>query len=304
MAFDDRTLDEAAGWAVRTGDPSFGDWDGFTQWLESDPAHALAYDLVTAKASDAADLLAGEPQAANDDAPVFTPRRRWLGGAISLALIGVAAVTLWPRGGTYVVETAPGETRLIALGEGDEITLGGGSSITLDKGNLRFAELERGQALFSVRHDPSKPFRVEVGEEQLIDIGTVFDVRFTGRATTVAVAKGAVVFNPTKQNVQIDPGHFLSSAEGSDEYELGAVAASQVGEWRDGRLTFQNATLADVADDLSRATGMRFAASGASGRRVSGSLLVAPVRTDPGSVGALLGVNVRKNGSGWMLEAS
>ncbi|MBS1240319.1 MAG: fec operon regulator FecR [Proteobacteria bacterium] len=304
MALDDRILDQATAWAARMGDPSFDDWDGFTLWLEGDPAHSRAYDLVMAGAAEAAEALAGGLQAANDDVPERPTRRRFVAGALTLVLVAAAAFGLWQfRGGTYTVETAPGETRLIALSDGDEITLGGGTSVTLDRSDTRFAQLEQGQALFAIRHDAQHPFRVEVGEDELVDLGTVFDVRYSGKLTTVAVAEGAVAFNPAQQNVRIDPGHFLSSEEGSREYELGEIPGSDIGGWRTGRLSFQQATLAAVADDLSRATGMRFSvAPGASKRRVSGSLLVDPVRADPASVGALLGVKVRKSDEGWVLE--
>ncbi|WEK47778.1 MAG: FecR domain-containing protein [Candidatus Andeanibacterium colombiense] len=305
MPLEDRILDEAAAWAARTGDPSFADWEGFTAWLERDPAHARAYDFVMAGADDAAAALAEEPRAANDDTPARSGTgRRWAIGALTAALVGMAAFgALQLRGGTYSVETAAGETRVIALGGGSSVTLGGGSTITLDHDDPRFARLDKGQALFSVRHDAANPFHVDAGEDRLVDIGTVFDVRFDGMLTTVAVAEGAVSFNPAQQNVRIDPGKFVSSAEGSREYELGNIAASEVGAWRTGRLSFQQATLGAVADDLTRATGTSFSTStGAARRRVSGSLLVDPVKADPGSVGPLLGVRVRKSADGWMLE--
>lgn len=39
-------LTEAARlWAIRVADPGFDDWDGLTNWLESDPAHLAAYEL-------------------------------------------------------------------------------------------------------------------------------------------------------------------------------------------------------------------------------------------------------------------
>ena len=41
MAHDARIEEQAAAWAVRTGDPAFEDWEGFTLWLERDPAHVL-----------------------------------------------------------------------------------------------------------------------------------------------------------------------------------------------------------------------------------------------------------------------
>ncbi|MBO9498040.1 MAG: FecR domain-containing protein [Novosphingobium sp.] len=300
---DHRLLDEAAAWAARAGDPSFADWDGFTAWLEADAAHARAYDVVAARAQDAADALAAEPHPANDDAPV-RGNRRWLRGALAAALVGIAAVgVLQFRGGTYTIETAPGETRTIALDNGSTIALGGGSTLTLDRRDPRFARLDKGQALFAIRHDAANPFHVDAGEDRLVDIGTVFDVRFDGAMTTVAVAEGAVSFNPGQQNVRIAPGKIVSSAQGSHEYELGDIQPSEVGAWRTGRLSFQQATLGSIADDLTRATGRTFeAAPGAAQRRISGSLLVDPVKADPASVGPLLGVRVERSGDGWTLE--
>ncbi|KPL66937.1 hypothetical protein SZ64_01800 [Erythrobacter sp. SG61-1L] len=311
MAFDDRILDQAAAWAARAADPSFEDWEGFTAWLEADPAHSEAYDLVTAAAADAADALRAAPALApahvpaNDDDGSRLTRRRWIGGALAASLAALGAFGLWQsQGGTYVVETAPGETRMIALEDGTSVLLAGGSRIELSRRDARFAELEAGQALFTVRHDEANPFRVDVGSDEFVDLGTVFDVKVNGAVTTVAVSEGAVAFNPRKQNVRIDPGHVLTSDTGSARYTLGTIATAQVGEWRDGRLTFQNETLGTVAQDLGRATGLAIsAAPGAAQRRVSGSLLIEPVRNDPASLGPLLGVGVSKAGEGWVIGA-
>ncbi|WP_336980515.1 FecR family protein [Altererythrobacter fulvus] len=313
MAFDDRILDQAAAWAARAADPSFEDWEGFTAWLEADPAHSEAYDLVTAAVADAADALQTAPTLAadvaqtpaNDDDGPRVLRRRWIGGALAASLAALGAVGLWQaQNGTYVVETAPGETRMIALEDGTSVMLAGGSRIELDHGDARFAELEAGQALFTVRHDEANPFRVDVGEDEFVDLGTVFDVKLNGSVTTVAVSEGAVAFNPRKQNVRIDPGHVLTADAASARYTLGTIATAQVGEWRDGRLTFQNETLGAVAQDLGRATGLAItAAPGAAQRRVSGSLLIEPVRNDPASLGPLLGVGVSKADEGWVIGA-
>lgn len=311
MALDESILEQAARWAVRTGDPAFEDWEDFTLWLEADPRHAQAYDIVCTSVGDAAVELAAEPQGANDDdrdegsqIVRLTTRRRWFGGAIAASLAAVFAFGFFQmQDGTYVVETEAGETRLVDLPDGGQIALGGGTRLTLDGEDPRFAELERGQALFTITHDEARPFRVNVGEDELVDLGTVFDVRHDGRETTVAVSEGLVSFNPNGPNIRIDPGKALTSAQGSAEYRLFDVPLGQVGEWRQGRLTFQNATLAAVADDLTRATGIPFsAAAGAAARRVSGSVLVAPVKADPRGVGQLLGVAVRQSGKGWVIE--
>lgn len=315
MALDDQILEQAAAWAVRTGDPAFEDWEDFTLWLEGDAAHADAYALVTARVADAVDALPPapvEPQyiAHNDDEPSGLTRRRWFGGAIAAVLTLTVGIGLWQQGsGPYEVETAPGETQIIKLADGGSITVSGGSRIVLDrKNNPTFATLEDGQALFTIRHDDDTPFRVAVGENELVDIGTVFDVRFSEGLTSVAVSEGAVMFNPRTQNVRVDPGYRLSSEKGSNAYSMSALPLEQVGEWSQGRLTFQDATLGSVASDLSRATGVPFqVAAGASRRRVSGSLLTEPVRADPASVGALLGVAVRQqennNAAAWVIGA-
>src|SRR5688500_9141377 len=128
MAHDQALRDQATAWAVRTGDPAFDDWDGFTAWLEQDPAHARAYDGVIAAVGEAAEALPPVPEAGNDDEPVRPTRRRWIGGVLSVVLLGVAGLGAWQlRGDTYAVETAPGEVRFIALEDGGEIALAGGS---------------------------------------------------------------------------------------------------------------------------------------------------------------------------------
>ncbi len=309
MALDDRIREEAAAWAVRTGDPGFEDWDAFTTWLEEDPSHAVAYDRVMAAVDAAAVEMASAPQAGNDNIPAdhepvaSPPRRRFLAGAVAAALVGVAVLSVWDlRSSNYVVETAPGETQLVELEGGAHIALSGDTRIVLDRSDQRFASLERGQALFTVDHDPGSPFRVAVGENMLLDVGTVFDVRHTEDAMTVAVSEGEVLFNPGRQEVRILPGQQLTSAAGSDQYQLAQIPLAEVGEWREGRLTFRDATLLQVAADLSRATGTAFTASpGAAPRTVSGSLIIQSVEADPRSVGPLLDVTVSYRAGAWEL---
>jgi transmembrane sensor len=298
MALDETLRERAAAWAVRTSDTAFDDWDAFTEWLEEDPAHARAYDTVTSAVAEAAEALPEVPIAHNDEPA--EPRRRWMGGALAASLAALAALGLWQmRGGEYAVETAPGEVRVVALEGAGEITLAGGSRIILDRRDPRSASLEQGQALFTIDHDPSAPFRLTVGEDTLVDVGTVFDVEHTPEQMTVAVSEGAVVFNPACQNVHLAPGQMLTRRRGSAPI-VAEIPLTQVGEWSEGRLTFQDATLGEIAADLSRATGTPFIANPrAAEQALSGSLLVDTVRSDPRSLGALLGVPVRYNGEAW-----
>ncbi len=303
MLHDEMIRERALEWAVRTADPEFTDWETFTDWLDEDPAHSAAYDAVTAAVADAADVLVASPLAANDDVPDHTPqvRRRWLPGALAASLVLAAGLGLWQvRDERYSVQTRPGEVRTLTLADGGSVVLSGGTRLELDRKDARYARLESGQALFSIRHDDRNPFAVEVGEDRLVDAGTVFDVELDDGRMRVAVSEGLVLFNPGREDVKVAPGRML--ARHGDTYALSAVEPGQVGEWRAGRVTFDNAPLDVVAARLSRMTGVAFAAEG-SGGAFSGSILIAPLRKDPQSLGALLGTSIRSDGDRWIIAA-
>lgn len=303
MLHEETIREHALEWAVRTGDPEFTDWDAFTDWLDEDPAHGAAYDVVAAAVADATDAFVAAPLAANDDVPVPAPqvRRRWLPGTLAASLVLAVGFGLWQGGDDrYAIQTAPGEVRTVTLADGGSVVLSGGTRVELDHKDARYARLESGQALFSIRHDERNPFAVEVGEDRLVDAGTVFDVELNDGRMQVAVSEGLVLFNPGKEDVKVAPGHML--ARQGDTYALSAVSPEQVGEWRSGRVTFENATLDVVAARLSRMTGVAFATEG-SGGAFSGSILIAPLRKDPQSLGALLGTTIRRDGDRWIIAA-
>ncbi|PNU04461.1 iron dicitrate transport regulator FecR [Novosphingobium guangzhouense] len=309
MASDNVIRDEALGWTVRVGDPAFADWEAFTLWLEADPAHARAYDEVAASVADAAQLVVAVAPANDDlkpdEADEAPPRRRrpWLASAIAASLAVVAG--FWAFQGQqrdfYTVETALGETRRVTLDADTHIELAGGTAVRFDRKDKRYAQLDHGQALFTVRHDAAHPFEVTVGKERLVDIGTVFDVRHDAQGLSVAVSEGAVQFDPDGADVRVSPGEVLRRAAGAGEYTLTRLPAEQVGEWREGRLTFESASLEDVAAQLKRATGIEYVASPGGSGTVSGSILVAPLRKDPASLGALLGLSVRSENGHWVI---
>ena len=308
MVIDKTIREQALDWAVRTSDPEFGDWEAFTLWLERSPAHADAYDQVAAAAEDAAGLLQSAAPANDDWVPSDwvaseAPRpRRWIGGVLAIALVALVSLGLWRQmtPDLYTVETAPGEMQLVALGSGSQMRLAGGSRVVLDRDDPRFASLEHGRALFLVRHDEADPFVVTAGANRIVDVGTVFEVRLDAEAFGVAVSEGAVRFNPDGEDVHVAAGQALW--RGPDGYRLADIDPAQVGEWSEGRLTFDGETLAAVAQDLTRATGLRFAVDPASADRfVSGSILIDPVRDDPESLGPLLGLQVRSQSGTWII---
>ncbi|WP_285711630.1 FecR family protein [Erythrobacter oryzae] len=306
MTTDQPIRDAALAWAMATRAPDFADWDGFAAWLEADSAHAAAYDAVQYALEEADAVLAAfpEPEAApepaNDNPSGWLAGRRgWLGGAIAASLVVALTSVMWfAPGGETLYRTTPGKTRVIALADGSTVELGGGSTLALE--GERAARLEGGQALFTIRHDEANPFVLTAGGERLVDAGTVFDVRLAGETLDVAVAEGAVIVDPKGQAIRLDPGE-RAVREGG-RFRLADVDSEAVGEWRRGRISFDGASLAEIAAELTRATGTRFT-SADTATRLSGSIAMDAVRADPEALEPLLGVRITRSDDGWMIAA-
>lgn len=307
MQGDETTIrDEAALWAVRTGDTGFSDWEGFTSWLEADPAHAPAYDRAVAAVEDAAALLqppAQPPEAANDrdwETGSAPARRRWAMPALAAALAGLTAIGAWQlQPSEEHFATAPGEMRTIALGDGSRIELAGGSRIAVEG---RSARLEQGRALFLIRHDENAPFELVAGRDTLVDVGTTFDVSLGKDRLDVEVAEGAVIVNPATSKIRLGMGERATRM--GARWKRGSVSAGAVGGWREGRLDFREASLAEIADQLGRASGINFtAALGSSQKTLSGSVNIAELGKNPEALGPILGVAIRHQGDDWIISA-
>src|SRR3546814_4449588 len=136
---------EAAGWLIRQRDPAFADWDGFTDWLAADPAHAAAYDALASLDADLDALpVAEQPQIVWDAEPIRhrPSRRAWLGGALAAAIVGVIGVSSFGLfDDTQRIETLAGEHRSITLADGSKIEINGASTPLLADDRPRFARL-------------------------------------------------------------------------------------------------------------------------------------------------------------------
>jgi transmembrane sensor len=305
-------LDRAIAWRVRLRDGSEADWIAFTSWLEEAPSHATAYDAV-AEADDAFDTQPVPlPLAASNDrgvtsAPAYTARpRRWLAPFAAIAAILLVALFAWPmlnRGGGDAIVTAPGETRNVTLADGTQIALNGATRLKLDSANPRFANLETGEAAFTVVHDPAHPFTVKVGSETLRDLGTMFNVVRDGARIDVAVAQGAVLYEPDGVGIRLAAGRGLSRADAQSPVLLRDLDADMVGGWRNGRLAYRGAPLGVVAADLARTTGLTVEVDPALAQR----FFTGVIRVDSDrdalarTLTGVLDVHVARQGSRWQL---
>lgn len=300
-------LDEAVDWMLRTRDPAFRDWAGFTAWLEADAAHNTAYEAALDADDIAGDLTLAPPVVVAE--PVREPERsrRWplrlAGGATALAAGIAAAVVLLPSNDRYDVATAPGAQRVVRLADGTTVTLNGGTRMTFDRNDTRVAVLDSGEASFAVVHDAAHPFEVVSGGNRIRDVGTVFNVVRGGGVTEVAVAEGAVLYDPGRTNVRLTAGRTLRDPD-TGVSEIGDADPATIGAWRHGRLVYRAAPLGRVAADLSRMMGEKVTVSDGIARRdFSGMIMVRGVerRVVFARLAAIMDLGVEHDAGGWRL---
>ncbi|WP_422061179.1 FecR family protein [Sphingopyxis sp.] len=298
---------QAIDWIIRQRDPAFADWDGFTDWLAADAAHASIYDALAALDQDL-DALPPETRpsvAINPPEPLRPSRRGWFGGAIAAALV---AAILLPNLGLFAdasrIETAAGEHRTVELADGSKIEINGASVLTLDKDRPRFARLESGEAMFHVVHREKDPFVVEAGASRIVDLGTAFNVVRAGRQTSVAVSEGVVLYNPGRDKVRVAAGQAIDAGDNDARPpKVRAIDVANVGGWRTGLLVYSDAPLTVVAEDLKRTAGIEVSiAPEAAGQSFRGALIVDQDRgRTVADLAALSGMRAEKRGDGWVL---
>lgn len=307
---DSEIRDQAALWMARARDPRFSDWDALTDWLEADPAHNIAYEDAFA-GHDLAEVLGTASTAAP---AVVPPISRWhRPGMIGGGLVGTAAAAaaifalVVPSAplAEVAIATVPGEHRLIRLRDGTQIALNGGSRLVLDRSNGRTARLEQGEAMFSVVHDETRPFTVDAGGARMLDLGTRFNVMRTARGSEVAVAEGAVLYDPDGAAVRLGAGKMLRRSDRSQVVEVSQVDPGAVGAWRTGHFAYRDTPLWRVAEDMARATGRHIAVDpGVADRAFTGAIVVpANHAAFTNHLGAVLDVTVAQQGNGLYLKA-
>ena len=117
----------------------------------------------------------------------------------------------------------------------------------------RQATVVSGEALFDVAHDPTRPFTTAVGDEQVRDIGTVFNVRQDGDRLTVTVLSGLVEVTPRIGSAtRLGQGDELKRRVGLQDASLIKVDTQDIAGWRSGRLVYRDQPLSAVIADLNR----------------------------------------------------
>ncbi|WP_226456156.1 FecR family protein [Pseudomonas sp. AF03-9] len=259
---DNRARDEAAQWFVRLQDAELGaaERQQFETWRHEHPDHQYEFDVLQGLWS-ATDLLPAARLRALCDAPAERPKRRAvLRYAVAASVVAVAVglgvlSILQPKPYSAEFSTRLGEQRQVTLPDGSVMELNSRSvvAVQFEKGR-RGVVLKRGEAMFNVEHDTTRPFVVAAGAGQVTVTGTRFDVRRDDDSTRVVVEAGTVKV----QGRAVDASVTLTAGRGTHIDSQGnvvpayAVNAAELTAWRRGKLVFNNASLGDVAREVSR----------------------------------------------------
>jgi transmembrane sensor len=277
---------EAAEWLIRLErDQSDTTRAEFEAWIAADPRNRATF-LRVGHAWSHADIMKklrpldgqvdegvlekfGQP-ASSVSSPA-KKRSPGLAVAASVLLLAVGGVT-WlfvTRAGWQVYKTDLGGFQRVALEDGSTALLNTTSEIRVKlTSKRRRIELTRGEALFTVARDTSRPFDVEAADTVVRAVGTAFSIRLRDqKQVDVIVTEGRVAIDPPDdsldsklpQPVALPTLSTLIAGETvtvkARHLQVQKIAHEDVTRrlaWTQGRLWFDRVTLAEAVSEFNR----------------------------------------------------
>lgn len=267
----------AAEWLARRDAPGWSETQQqeLDAWLTQSVAHRIAYLRLSSVWQRADRLGALRPAAVPAAAlpgPASAPRRQWLtrlplqNFAAGLTMV-VALCAVWIGWRGLQDGGEPGDAYSTAVGAHESLTLADGSRLVLNTDTrLRAAVgtsgrtvwLDRGEAYFSIAHDAGRPFVVLVGDRRITVLGTRFSVRRRADQVDVVVEEGRVQVEPQLARAHTAPTVVTRNqavVSRADNVLVVSKAPAQISNelsWRQGKLVFDQMTLAEAAAEFNR----------------------------------------------------
>lgn len=293
---DPKTIEsEAAAWIARLdrGGLSEEECVAVREWAGRSPEHYASIRRLADIWSDL-DSLAEILDGVEPYAPVREVRRSpnpsaWLtpvrAGVFASVIIAVVIGALFSNSDYYRAVTTRESSwlasYLTAIGKQQTVTLRDGSRVQLNTDTIvevdfddrqRQARLVRGEALFEIIPDQSRPFLVRAGTSVIRAVGTAFVVKLTGDEMELTIKEGRVELKSLKDDTQnrakkeltiasalIDAGQTvklnkkIQTLEETTEEEMDRKLA-----WRDGLIIFSGEPLNYVVEEIGRYTPVKF----------------------------------------------
>ncbi|MEM9629843.1 MAG: FecR family protein [Pseudomonadota bacterium] len=250
---------EAADWILRNrenGSSSEQD-EAFKAWLQQDPENERAYAAAEMLLGDARKAIESDPDLNSFEARPANSRKLAGGSLLTVALVG--GLFLYFDGPVRLQADAysgVAELPVIELEDGSTIHLNASSAVAFDYSEQgRTVRLLKGEALFEVAKDPTRPFTVEAGDTVVTALGTAFDIRLGSDETDVTVTHNAVLVefeDPQISPVRLQEGERISYDVNGRLSEVTKADANAVLAWQSGLLVLDNAPLSYVIEELER----------------------------------------------------
>ncbi len=187
------------------------------------------------------------------------PRGR-LGAMAATAIASIAALGFWLTSGGFDTlrsdyVTGTGEVETVTLADGSIVTLNADTAIAVDlSSGTRRITLYRGEALFAVTPDSSRPFIVAAPEAKVRVLGTEFDLKAEADTLRVGLVHGSIEVTPDatpQEKLVLRPGEQVRV----DENGAGPVTRFDPTAglaWQRHQAVFYRASLGEVVDTLNR----------------------------------------------------
>jgi len=277
--------DQAAEWFIRLRDRdlTMADRRKFVRWLKQSPGHIAEFmrlcqlygRVKRAKVptltpeeveSNVIPLIQREPALAEERQPGFFSLRgvRFAVAACCLALVGViASIAL----SSNTIETHASEWRTVQLADGSIVSAGPNTLVQVDYSpETRRISLQRGEAMFRVMKDESRPFIVNAGSAVARAVGTRFGVERREDRVRVTVAEGKVAVVRSEQaaalehTVDLRIATALVADEGVDipvntptvPLHVEKVNSALALAWASGQLILQRETVGEAVEEFNR----------------------------------------------------
>lgn len=305
FSFSERSFEQAVTWfvALQSEDCDQRQQERFQRWLRKHPSHADAYaeaeqlwlNLNPIKSTAITEL---------DAARAGRSRSLRISKSSGLALILASALGM---GGWLDYRVEP-EIYSTGIGQRQSITLADGSRIELNAASRlssrvtwcrRQMQLLDGEALFTVAHEPFRPFTVQADRLQIRDIGTRFAVKQQAKTVRVSVLEGEVELKPNRAwlGQRLKAGESRRLDQSGHLLSIEKIQPEQEAAWVDGKLIFDHTPLGEVIAEVERHHPLHFSFTdaGLASQTLSGSFNAADLQPFLRAVEATLPIRVKRH---------
>lgn len=212
-------------------------------------------------------VSAGQPDTKPRHRTLFTATRMLAAACVALAL--VAGALVYSQAGQAEVPARPLEVRTEAtnrskvnLPDGTVVHVNAQSTLSYrldDKRKERIVHLD-GEGYFEVAPDKKNPFKIITNGMELLCLGTKFDIKNyeDDSSARVILREGSVRVTSGKQAILMTPGTCVTYNKNTGRLSQSKVQKDRAVDWIRGYTYYQNESLENIANELSRNYGKRF----------------------------------------------